>query len=151
MNRRLIIVVALKRPLCEGRATHLSVWKSTGSNRLSWSSFSRQGKPSVLNYQGYFVSWSCLFSRRFQRLLYRPGKRFYYTIFYSGNRVDIEKKQKYNRLKKTAICQQKVADAILFGFYFISDSIVIYFMLVLSVRQWFLTFSTQFPILQLLI
>ena len=55
-------------------------------------------------------------------------------ISYCGNRVDLEKRHKYNRLKKTAICQQKVADAILFGIYFISSSIAICLILVLSVK-----------------
>ena len=55
-------------------------------------------------------------------------------ISYCGNRVDLEKRHKYNRLRKTAICQPKVADAILFGIYFTISSIVICLILVLSVR-----------------
>ena len=52
-------------------------------------------------------------------------------IFSAEDRVDLEKEQK---IKDTAICQQKVADAILFGLYFISSNIVICFILVISVR-----------------
>ena len=52
-------------------------------------------------------------------------------IFSAEDRVDLEKEQK---IKDTAICQQKVADAILFGIYFISSNIVICFILVLSIR-----------------
>ena len=51
-------------------------------------------------------------------------------IFSAEDRVDLEKEQK---IKDTAICQQKV-DAILFGIYFISSNIVICFILVISVR-----------------
>ena len=95
---------------------------------------SDKGIRQFCYYQGYLASWSCLFSRGFQMLLYRPRIRFYYTIFYCGNRVDLENRHKYNRLRKTAICQPKVADAILFGIYFIRSNIVICFILVLSVR-----------------
>ena len=88
-------------------------------------------------YQEYFTFWSCLYSRKFQRLPYRPRIGFYYKIFFSGNRVDLEKEQNYNRLKKIAICQQKVADAILFMICFISSKIMICFIFLLSVRKVF--------------
>ena len=52
-------------------------------------------------------------------------------IFTAEDRVDLEKEQ---MIKDTAICQLKVADAILFGIYFIRSNIVICFILVLSVR-----------------
>ena len=51
-------------------------------------------------------------------------------ILSAEDRVDLEKEQK---IKDTANCQQKVADAILFGIYFISSKLVICFILVLFV------------------
>ena len=68
-------------------------------------------------------------------------------ILSAEDRVDLEKEQK---IKDTANCQQKVADAILFRIYFISSKLVICFILVLFVIVVFTLITVLWFVMKLL-